>query len=114
MRMTHKNGMQASEITHHTQLREAALDAPAHLANGAHCVSKLLAQVVAQLLARCITDQHIIIQTRNAHVCLGQDHLDKVDGGSKEGPVLIHLLQLTLVTLQHTQHRTWATGWLSS
>jgi len=45
---------------------------------------------------------HLVIELGNAHVRLGQDHLDEVDGGCKEGPLLVHLLQIRGVTLRTT------------
>lgn len=79
---------------------------PSHLADGARAVCKLLPQLDAQLLAGWFADEDVVVQPRDAHVCLGQDHLNQVDGRGKEGPVLIHLLQLTLVTLRGPAHST--------
>ena len=70
-----------------------------HLQDGVHGGVEVLAQAGAQAAVRWVADQRPVIELCNAHVRLGQDHLDQVDGALEEGPLRVHLPQIRPLAL---------------
>ncbi len=71
----------------------------AHLQDGIDGVMEVLAQMSAQAALGGVDYQRAVVQLRDAHVRLGQDHLDQVDGALEEGPLRIHLPQIRPLAL---------------
>ena len=71
----------------------------ARLQDGVDGGVEVLTDARAQAAVRWVSHEGGVVQLSDAHVRLGQDHLDQVDGALEEGPLHIHLPQIRPLAL---------------